>query len=267
MVVLGSSGYAQKGLEGIIVETYYVSDQNDSTDIFSEQHLPVGSVTYRIFVDMAPEYKLQMVYGETGHILSVKSTEPFFNNFRGGQSTGDNISPLKLSKGTVALDSWITVGAASQDHFGVLKSNDPDGSIIGGSHNQGGSAQVEGGLLKNLTPAMGIALTESDGYAERKATKIIFFNLQPTAFQKLKNDGILETDNGVWGTMEGAEGITEENQVLIAQITTTGIISFELNLQLLAPYGGVERFLARNPEPIDFTHPDLIYPSIANTEN
>jgi hypothetical protein len=251
---------AQKGLEGIFVETYYISDSRDSTDILSGQHLPEGSITYRIYADLAPDYKLQMVYGTEGHALSISTTTNFFNNYRGGFGKGNYISRVKLGEHTVPIDSWVTVGACSQHHHAVPKHLDPDTSVVGGKYNDGGSARIEGGLLVNADQKAGIPLTEKDGYVELPAPKVIFYNLEPEVFVKRQNEGLFYTEDGVFGVLEGVRGVTEENMVLLAQITTNGELAFELNLQLLAPYGGVERFVAKNPDGSEFTHPELIYP-------
>jgi len=261
ILLISYSARSQKGLEGIYVETYYISDEKDSTDILSGQHLPEGSVTYRIFADLAPEYELQMVYGTEGHALSISTTTTFFNNYRGGFGKGNYISRVKLGEHTVPIDSWITVGATSQHHQGVPKHLDPDSSVIGGKYNDGGSARIKGGLLVNDDPKAGIPLTKKDGFVEMPAPKVIFYNLEPEVFVKRKNQGLFYTEDGVYGVLEGVVGITEENMVLLAQITTDGELAFELNLQILAPYGGVERFVAKNPDGSEFTHPELIYPS------
>lgn len=46
------------GLEGVIVEKYYVADANDAADEDGGTNLPAGSTTYRVFVDMLDGYKL-----------------------------------------------------------------------------------------------------------------------------------------------------------------------------------------------------------------
>jgi len=251
---------AQKGLEGIYVETYYISDEKDSTDILSGQHLNQGSVTYRIFADLAPEYKLQMVYGTEGHPMSISTTTTFFNNYRGGFGKGNDISKAKLKEHTVAIDSWVTAGAASSSYHAIPKNLDPDSSVIGGKNNDGGSSRISGGLLVNDDPKAGIPLTKKDGLVEMPAPKVIFYNLEPKVFVKRDNQGLFYTEDGVYGVLEGVSGFTPENMIILAQITTDGELAFELNLQLLAPYGGVERFVARNPDGSEFTHPELIYP-------
>ena len=50
LVAIGSFSFAQ-GLDNIIVEKYYVSNANDASG--SAGALPVGSVTYRFFADLA----------------------------------------------------------------------------------------------------------------------------------------------------------------------------------------------------------------------
>lgn len=256
---------AQKGLEGIIIETYYISDENDATDIFSGKSLKPGSVTYRIFADLAPEYKLQVVYGMEGHPWKIETTTSFFNSKRGGFGMGGFISDAKIRENTVPIDSWITIGHTAQHYFGVLKKNDPDGSIIGGENNDGGSAMIESGLLINKDERMGIPIVEADGYVPRDKTDIRLFNLTLDEFKYVENDGKYVVNDGAITVVEGVMGETDENHVLIAQVTTDGELSFEFNIQLIAPYGGPENFVARNPDGTQFTHPDLIFPREKNT--
>jgi hypothetical protein len=46
---------------------------------------------------------------------------------------------------------------------------------------------------------------------------------------------------------------------LIAQITTDGDFSFELNIQIGTPYGGVENYVAKNPVGNEIMLPSLTY--------
>ena len=59
LLVIGANSHAQNGLENIIVEKYYVSDANDTTQNSTGGVLPIGSVTYRIYADMLPGFKFQ----------------------------------------------------------------------------------------------------------------------------------------------------------------------------------------------------------------
>src|SRR5687768_3458940 len=87
LFLLAIGTFAQ-GLEGIQVEKYYVSDANDATGSTANGAgvLPAGSITWRIYADLAPGYTLQAVYGVPGHNLVINTTTGFYNNEdNGGQ--------------------------------------------------------------------------------------------------------------------------------------------------------------------------------------
>lgn len=250
------------GLEGVIVETYYIADENDCKDVGNGDPIAPGSVTYRIFLDLAEGYKLQMIYGMKDHLFEICTTTKFHNAQFAGRAVGADMSASLLRRNTMALDSWLTIGSASNEHLGVPKVNDPDGSVLAGANNDGGDQRVEGGLLANTDPRMGIPLEIADGlvkYDARETPRTMPWNwLNWKVFDNKDNDGKFIWEDSALAVLEGVSGPTEENQVLIAQITTDGELTFKLNFQLLAPYQGVERFFAENPDPNDFTHPDLI---------
>ena len=81
-----------------------------------------------------------------------------------------------------------------------------------------------------------------------------------------QNDGtngpVFSTWNGSWASLNGSIGPDSiDNKVLIAQITTDGIFSFELNIQIGTPTGGVQNFVAVNPVANEIVIPSLIYNS------
>ena len=59
------------GLEGVIVEKYYVADANDAADTDGGS-IAEGATVYRVYVDMLDGYKLQTVGGVMNH--SLRST-------------------------------------------------------------------------------------------------------------------------------------------------------------------------------------------------
>ncbi|MFM7900967.1 MAG: hypothetical protein ACKPAD_03180 [Bacteroidota bacterium] len=79
MFGISKPSFAQ-GLEGIVVEKYYISNANDASVNSTGGVLPVGSVTYRVFADLAPGYQFQAVYGDANHELRLETTTLFFNN-------------------------------------------------------------------------------------------------------------------------------------------------------------------------------------------
>src|SRR5262245_21258057 len=87
LIIVSVYARAQQGFKNIIVEKYYISDSNDSVgSIGYGDNLPVGSTTYRIFVDLLPGYKFQAAFGTQDvsqiplHTLKIMTTTSFYNN-------------------------------------------------------------------------------------------------------------------------------------------------------------------------------------------
>lgn len=251
---------AQNGLEDVIVERYYVSDYNDTIANSVGGVLPVGSVTYRIYLDMLPGYKFQVAYGVANHEMRIETSTLFFNNEDRG-STTPNYSFLNAAKNTVMLDSWLTAGAACAGRFGVIKTEDDGiGNIVNNFNPQ---------LLQNNNPLAGIPLTVQDGFM--LGTPEPFTELGITneiAVFDNQNDGtngpVFATSNGSWSTLNGTCGPDSvSNKVLIAQITTDGNFSFKLNVQLRTPIPGVvENYVWDNP-----TGSEILFPALSFSAN
>lgn len=247
--------YAQNGLENVIVEKYYVSNADD--EAASVGTLPVGSVTYRIFIDMLPGYKFQMAYGNTNHPLSITTTTSFFNNEDRG-ATNPTYTKAQAKNNTVMLDSWLTVGAACVGNFGILKSEDNGIATVVNAD----------GVLQNTDPGAGIPLTTQDG--------LILGS--PGAFGTLGIDSAIAavfdatsqagnsftTTNGAWYCLAGAVGPDTTNKVLIAQITTDGTFAFQLNIQIGTPSGDVQKYVANSPIGTEIYLSSLTYNSLTS---
>jgi len=256
------------GLESIIVEKYYISDANDATDTDGGS-LTEGSVTFRVYVDMHPDYQLQAVFGDANHSLNISTTTPFFNNEDRGEETGELIPNDRLDENTVALDSWVSMGGASDAHFGILKVDDPDGSIVGGVNNDGGSEGIAGGLLVNDDAEAGIPLTTSDGLTAGTPPTVTAVGLDLSMLDSQNSSTPLISNNGAWACVEaaGAMGPTDDNRVLIAQITTAGNFSFHLNIQIRQPdHTTTEIYVASNPVGDEIEFEELIYDYIVSEE-
>ncbi|MBL0095380.1 MAG: hypothetical protein IPP46_01990 [Bacteroidetes bacterium] len=236
---------AQSGLEKIIVEKYYISTAKDTVGADSTGYLPIGSVTYRIFTDLQHVYRLQAVYGVPEHELRIETTTRFFNSAIGDGRSANDIQPLLLVNGALLLDSWVSVGAATVDYLGVLKADDDSVKSYAAKNIQG--------ILKNSDPEAGIPLSEKDGMKYlRYQPATQYYNLEHDLriFEYQYKDsmkGLFSTRDGAWASYGGSVGPQPENRILIAQLTTDGVLSFELNMQLAVPNGGVEKFVARNP--------------------
>ena len=86
------------------------------------------------------------------------------------------------------------------------------------------------------------------------------------------NDGsngpVFSTSNGSWASLNGSYGPdSSTNRVLIAQITTDGMFTFELNIQIKSSNGVVEQYVARDPVGNEIQEPTLIYTSLIDKVN
>lgn len=259
LVSFVSLAQKKNGLENIIVERYYISDKNDTTANFLGGVLPIGSVTYRVYVDMLPEYKFQAAFGIPGHELRVETTTFFFNNSDHGGNVANVVPYRNLDDNTVMLDSWLSAGAAAESDWGVLKTEDDTSNTIVNS------TKVK--VLQNENPLAGIPIKERDGILTLNEIPprvtgfgidsiISVFSFDKTPFDQKKS---FITSNGSWASLSGTKGPTVENRVLIGQFTTNGKFSFVLNIQIGTPDGKVEQYVATNPSEDQILFPALIY--------
>ncbi len=250
LLMFGSEARAQD-IENVIVETYYVSDANDATDVIGGGVVE-GSRTYRVYLDLCDSCALRAIYGEVGHPLVIQSTAFIFNHWDRGKVYGHEVSTSALDEGTVALDSWLSLGAASNQKFGILKADDPDASIVGVG-NDGGSAEIPQGLLQNTDASAGYPLFERDGAVPLNGGSALPPTFNPSgddptrAFADSTLVNALVSDSIHIGcSTPGTVGPTADNRILVAQVTTAGELSFELNIDVEHADGSVVRYVARD---------------------
>ncbi|MBL0341818.1 MAG: hypothetical protein IPP71_13315 [Bacteroidetes bacterium] len=256
LVIYSLTTFSQ-GLENIIVEKYYISDANDATVNSSGGVLPIGSVTYRVYIDMLPDYIFQSAYGDPNHELRIETSTLFFNNEdRGAIHPTFNFS--YCDDNTVMLDSWLSVGAACNGRFGIQKDQD-DGV---------GTVVNSDGVLLNTDPLIGIPLTQQDGLIAGTPESVISVGIGTEIMVfDAQNDGtngpLFSTLNGAWASVNGSVGPNPAlNQVLLAQITTDGVFSFSLNVQIRNQTTlSVENYVAANPTGAEILFAGLNYNS------
>lgn len=237
------SAFAQ--LEKLYVETYYVSDDNDATDIYGGG-LESGSVTYRIYADLLPGSQVLSLFGSTAYPFEISSTEVFFNHESDGQSFAKEFLKARYQEGTVALDTWLTIGQTTKlqagiVNFGIPKHQDVDGSFIGGVNNDGGSELVEGGLLISNDVLAGIPLITADGMQPMETAPTDWFSYglldfvsgeDTTIFGSTEPSSFFYSENFEL-SCSGVSGVLpDSNYVLLAQLTTKGELHFQFNLEV-----------------------------------
>lgn len=238
------SNLFSQGFEKIYVEKYYVASSSDTLLNQYTGPLKKGAVTYRVYVDLLPGYRLQAVYGTKKHPMFIKTSTYFYNNSDLGSACPNVIPRKALWKNTLMLDSWLTIGIAAEEFIGIPKSQDDTLYTV----------KHEKKFLKNKTRRMGASLLERDGMKSVAISpKVTFFGIDSLDYV-LGNKSLgnkLYVDNGAWATLgKGTVGADSlgNNQVLIAQLTTDGILSMNLNIQIGSPDGKIINYVARNPE-------------------
>jgi len=244
--------FSQQGLEGIIVEKYYISTREDNAHPELSGELTPGSITYRIYVDLKPGYTFQMAYGAPNHELFIKSTDLFYNHLEYGAEYPNRIPLRTYPRNCTRLDSWLSAGGAGENQIGVLKSEDDTLNVL----------KTSGQYLKNDSKKMGLSLEHVDGLKEKyNQTFPTFYQMDSTikGLGSITNTNTISINNGAWACMgkgvQGADSLS--NKVLIAQLTTHGELSYQLNLLIGTPEGKSEKYVAHDPVEGEFTHPDL----------
>lgn len=269
--------YAQNGLQQLIIEKYYVSNAADSasasTDLasagYSTGTLPSGSVTYRIYADLLPNWGIQSVFGVSNHPLTLTTTGNFFNHPNGGGDGGPfgTASAGILGSGTTLLDSYISCGGVAPSRFGVIKTEDNSAAIPTG----GGANYIlpSATILANNDPTATPPLTTFDGiYRISVSPTLLALTLigdVSTPALNLLTDGAVvgntfASNNCSWGVLGEQVGAfpTGTNKVLIGQFTSKGVFSYNFNIQIRNNVTfAVQTFVAANPVAAERLMPSL----------
>ena len=264
---IGFSQERVQGLEKIIVERYYISNKADSVKAdadaeeagpdYQKGTLPCGSVTYRIYADLLPNFKLISVYSDKirNQKISFRSSTSFYNHPKGHLFAMNTKKDILNS--TLVLDSYITLGGAAKGFYGILKKEDDS------SPSWFSAANVDGVLLNNMPGVIGIPLMQKDGFVAGSGIQTPFtIGFEGDVFDDGTKPGdSLVVRGGAYyttGIVRGAD--TLENKVLIAQVTTKGRFQFELNVLIQSLTNGRGQFyVAQNPQP-------AIFPSTADDD-
>jgi hypothetical protein len=249
------------GLENILVEKYYVANAADAAQADTESvqnslptgALPIGSVTYRFYADLLPGYKILQVFADEtkNHSLKFTTTTSFYNSPNGTFLPANTKATIKNN--LLSLDSYLTLGAAAIGNYGVIKAEDN-----GVANNVTVSGNPAGVLLNN-DPAIGLPLTTQDGIIAAPGTFMASFAGFSADNEDAIGDGAILSntlnliDGAVYTTVGATGPDTTTNKVLIAQITTNGILHYELNLLLIAPDGTGQYFVAQHPKGDEIT--------------
>ena len=240
-LLLGCGATRAQGVDSVWVETYHVWDS------LGADGRPL--VTYRIWVDMAPGYLMQVVYGDQAHDLEVFTTTEFVNTLSNSVKYADQRRAMDLLAYPFALDSWFTIGAASNEHMAVPLHLDKDGSVLRCPP----YPKVKRGTDKNMS------LCRRDGLMKVDTIKaIVNWRFEPGYLGDIRG-GVVHTMDGAWAVLGGIPGVTSQNHVLIAQVTTSGELSFKLNIQVATTERVAIKYVHSRPSEGEVVLPSLSY--------
>lgn len=238
-----------QGLDGIVVERYYQANAADVSDATAQGAivpLTTGSVTYRVYVDMAAGYKFSQIFGSPTHTMSVSSTANFYNDPNWGVSIDPGtVTTTNIRKNTGMIDSWFTTGGTAVGKVGVRKIDDTDGSLGNAqsilANNPGACF---GSPINGASSFDGMVGAVANSYLE---PNVLGLGSALDVLDQTAGNSITITDGAI-AALGGVVGATADNLVLIGQFTTTGSLSFALNVQLINIATGVaENYVASSP--------------------
>lgn len=218
-------------IEQVLVETYHVQQGTNGRPELT---------TYRIYLDLAPMHSLQVIYGDEQHTLRIETTGAFYNTDKGSVVYGDRLIVDPKSFEALAMDSWLTIGMIGADHVGVPLELDGDGSILECPATDPVSGIQHRGLRDPLCVKDGLALAP-------EPRELVTWRLDQGYLGAVQGGTILSND-AAWGMLGGMKGATEENIVLVAQITTADPLHFTLNAQIGLPDGNYVRVVWNDPK-------------------
>ncbi len=248
VALLGNFAANAQGLQNIYVEKYYKTDANDAANALaqgSSSPLNAGNVVYRVYVQMAPNYKFVQMFGNANHDWKINTSTVFFNDPNNGSAVGPQGTSLtNTKKNTVLIDSWLTTAGVCAGKVGIPKNEDTDGSI---GNTQGILANNPGGAYG--LPINGVGAQDGLTAGSPIVPTALGLNNQDAIFDQTPGGSFL-VNGGSIAALGGAVGTGTANSVLIGQFTTDGVFGFEFNVQVLNSVTGVaEIYVAKNPQP------------------
>lgn len=210
-------------LQDVFVEKIPVSAAAQAAD----PKLNANSVTYRIFIKLAPEWRLSTVQGLFANPLLFITSTQFYNTADIGTSF-PTYRPIPNMSQPLYYDSWITIGsysrAASASKIVPLFEDNTDGIrdgfILGAAENPSA-----------IDPATQIDLIWGD-------------QMGPSADYGL--EPAYEPENVIYYAAGGVAGATASNYICIGQWTTNGDFTFELGFQAYHPTRAAQNYVYRD---------------------
>jgi hypothetical protein len=252
-----TSVLSQDGLKEVFVEKFYTLNKADLQKSNVTGVTEKGLVCYRVYVLLDSGFTLQAVYGSPGHLLYINSTEKFYNHPGIGATYPNRIPDKSLKKNLSYLDSWISVGACAETYFATPLRFQQKPFPVNINWDKSYFQNTKGRDTDfSFLDAPGMYHLDS-----LPVPTTYQIDQQLLGLNSETNASTFVVENGAWACLgKGAQAPANlPNAILIAQITTSGKLSYQLNLQIGTPDGKSIRYVATNPSSEEFTHKSLIH--------
>jgi len=243
---LSLSSNAQDALQGVYIEEWYRVKKKDLSAQELSGPIDADAVTYRIYLDLAPGCRFQAAYGSPAHAFSIKSNANFFNHAEVGNFNVNIIPERMLKRNLVALDSWLSAGAVSENLVGMPLETD----IAGVDE----IYDFEKGFYNSSKKSERNSIREVDG-AHRGAFVSFptFYNMDTatSVLGSVSRGNIFQVNNGAWACLgTGSVGVDSlgVNMVLIGQFTTSGGLEYKMNVMIRNNDGKSLKYVCENPQ-------------------
>lgn len=201
--------------------------------------------TFRIYAHIATDHRMQMVYGVERHPLAISASTPFHNQTDPAWSFAHEVESSQGVDANGIPDSWVTIGAVDAAHWALPLHLDTKGSQY-----------AKHGRCRG--PRKGRpAWCARDGSIDADSVpQVVTFRFTPSYLGTIKG-AELHTLDGAWAVLGGVSGARTQGHVLLAQLTTSGPLSFQFNVQIGLPDGSFQRYVYADPEPGEIVHTTL----------
>lgn len=228
LFVLFAASAQERGIDSVWVESVVLEGWTD------EEGRTL--VSHRIWVDLAPGYSMQVVFGDVHHDMEIATTTRFWNDTTRTVVYADELDEAAMATGRAWRDSWLAMGGLGRDHWAVPRSLDTDGSIIRPSSLK----RVERKLLPRV-------LRERDGaMAADSVPRTTDWRFRPSYLAAIPGY-VIHTMDGAWAVLGGTAGPHDGGHVLIAQLCTSGELTFRINIQVADQYRNAIKYVHSDP--------------------
>lgn len=228
LCMAGPVASQERGVDSVWVESVVLNGWNDQEGR--------TLVSHRIWVDLAPGYAMQVVFGDRHHDLEFSTTTRFWNDTARTVVFADELDEDAMRTGRAWRDSWLAMGSLGRNHWAVPIASDPDGSVI--------RPRARDRINRRDVPPI---LRQRDGAIPADSVpRTTDWRFRPGYLAAIPGS-VVHTMDGAWAVLGGTAGPADGGHILIAQLCTSGDLSFRINIQVADVHRNAIKYVHSNP--------------------